>query len=155
MQRDNINDALKDLAFEFFYWFSRFEFALKENGLLKAGPHNSAQADWNKFIATFEMHYEIDIAAEELLANPPDVQVVDNGHAWRWSPLTLSDDQSNLSKITLILKTIRNNLFHGGKHGAEGWDKPDRVEFLLSRGIQVLNSFSVLTGLESDYKRIY
>lgn len=101
------------------------------------------------------MHYEIDIAAEELLANPPDVQVVDNGNAWRWSPLVFSDKQSDLSKITFILKTIRNNLFHGGKHGAEGWDEPDRVEFLLCRGIQVLNSFSVLARLESDYMRIY
>lgn len=35
MQHDKIPDELRTLAFEFFYWFSRFEFALKECGYLK------------------------------------------------------------------------------------------------------------------------
>jgi len=155
MQRDTVNDDLKDLAFDFFYWFSRFEFALKENGLVRAGPYNSAQADWNIFISMFELNYQIDIAAQELLDNPPDVQVVEYGSTWRWAPLVFSPGQSDLFRITLIVKTIRNNLFHGGKHDAAGWDNPIRVKFLLSRGIRVLNAFAVLAGYQADYERRY
>ena len=35
MRKEDIEDNLKELAFDFFYWFSRFEFALKENKFLR------------------------------------------------------------------------------------------------------------------------
>jgi len=35
MRREEVNEKVSALAFEFFFWFSRFEFALKENGYLK------------------------------------------------------------------------------------------------------------------------
>ena len=36
MRHDQIPDDLKRLAFDFFYWFSHFEFALKEARYLKS-----------------------------------------------------------------------------------------------------------------------
>lgn len=36
MRYDELSEELKSVSFEFFYWFSRFEFVLKENGFLKS-----------------------------------------------------------------------------------------------------------------------
>jgi len=36
MRREDVSDQLSNLAFEFFFWFSRFEFALKENRYLSS-----------------------------------------------------------------------------------------------------------------------
>lgn len=155
IHRDQIDEELKNLSFDFFYWFSRFEFALKENGRIKVGPSNIAQADWHSFIKNCEAHYQPDSTARELLDEPPDVQVVKGANAWKWAPLTLDQEQSELSKVVLLVKTIRNNLFHGGKHNAAGWDDPERVRFLLNHGIKLLDSFAHLARYDADYKRVY
>lgn len=155
IHRDDIDEKLKNLAFEFFYWFSRFEFALKENGQIHAGHRDVAQADWKGFIGDYEKTYQLCDAAQELLRSPPDVQRVTNESAWEWAPLTFGNGQSGLSKVVLVVKTVRNNLFHGGKHGAAGWDEPERVRFLLERGVKVLDSFARLAHYEADYERRY
>lgn len=35
LRKDDIAGELTQLAFDYFYWFSRFEFCLKENGFLR------------------------------------------------------------------------------------------------------------------------
>lgn len=51
VRKEEINNELKDLTFDFFYWFSRFEFALKERKCLKRdGIGDNAEPDWDKFI---------------------------------------------------------------------------------------------------------
>ncbi len=155
IHRDEIDEELKNLAFNFFYWFSRFEFALKENGCVIAGHRNIAQADWGRFVRDCEAHYQPDGIAQELLDKPPDVQVVKNANAWKWAPLTIDQEQSELSKVVLLVKMIRNNLFHGGKHNAAGWDDPERVKFLLNHGIKLLDSFAHIARYDADYKRFY
>lgn len=155
-EHDNIQDDVKDLAFEFFYRFARFEFALKDNGKVKPGRHHRiAEPDWNAFITDFHAEYRLSEAARELLDSPPDVQRYKDGNAWDWEPLILNKNESDLSRIVLVIKTVRNNLFHGGKHHAKGWDDPDRVRFLLTKGIDVLDGFAQLAGYEADYRREY
>ncbi|AGM36360.1 MULTISPECIES: hypothetical protein [Idiomarina] len=47
MRKEDINNELKDIAFDFFYWFSRFEFALKRNKFLKRdGAGDIAEPGW-------------------------------------------------------------------------------------------------------------
>jgi len=154
MRHEEVNQELRSVVFDYFYWFSRFEFALKENGYLKKGPRSIAQADWVKFIDLHRNDYYPGNQAKELLEDPPKTQTV-NGRGVEWHDLVFDEGQSELSKVVLIIKTIRNNLFHGGKHGVDDWDNPDRVRFLLSRGIVVLNEFSILSRLEADYLRYY
>jgi hypothetical protein len=68
----------------------------------------------------------------------------------------LSRLETDLGKTILSVKTIRNNLFHGGKHNEKDWDEPDRNLFLLTRGIKVLDSFADLSGnLFAEYRRSY
>lgn len=155
MKPDAIDEAVKNSAFEFFLWFSRFEFALKENGKVRRGPHGVAQPDWDAFIRDHEGTYEPTDLARELYDSPPDVQKFRNGGTWEWAPLTFDQGQSELSKLVLVVKTVRNNLFHGGKHNSAGWDDPTRVRFLLSRSLAAVDSFAQLAGYEADYQRRY
>lgn len=154
-RRDDIQDQMRDLTFDFFYRFSRFEFALKENGKVRRGPQDSAQPDWNAFVREHEAHYQVCHAARELLKSPPDLQKFNGPKSWEWSPLTFGEQDSELKKVVLAVKTTRNNLFHGGKHSAAGWDEPTRVRFLLSQSITVLDSLARLAGYEADYLRQY
>jgi len=52
-------------------------------------------------------------------------------------------------------KTVRNNLFHGGKHGSAYWDNPARMTLLLGTTITVLGELARLGGIEADYERYY
>ena len=53
------------------------------------------------------------------------------------------------------MKTIRNNLFHGGKHGNAGWDSPKRARQLLNDGKAILDQLADLAGFQGDYLRYY
>lgn len=47
VRRSEIADDLKDLAFDFLYFFARLEFTLKANGYLKKpNPGQPAEAGW-------------------------------------------------------------------------------------------------------------
>ena len=52
MRRSDISKNLSDCAFDFFFWFSRFEFALKESGYLKSRERGAtAEPGCDKFVA--------------------------------------------------------------------------------------------------------
>jgi len=150
---DYPND-LRLKCFEFFYWFSRFEFALKENGYLKKGPYDAALPNWEKFRDTYSKNYTASPRATALLAAPPQRQVV-VGNSCKWEKTDLNREKTDLGKVILVLKTIRNNLFHGGKSSQEDWDNPDRNLFLLENGMALLDSLAELGGLQADYERYY
>jgi hypothetical protein len=62
---------------------------------------------------------------------------------------------SDLERVVRLAQTVRNNLFHGGKHGSDYWDDPKRMQTLLSTTIMVLDDLADMAGLQSDYKRCY
>ncbi len=151
--KDYPND-LRLKCFDFFYWFSRFEFALKENGYAKKGPYDAALPDWEKFRDTCSENYIASREASNLLAAAPKRQVL-VGNTCKWEKTDLSREKTDLGKVILVLKTIRNNLFHGGKSSQEDWDDPDRNLFLLENGKAVLDSLANLGELQADYERYY
>ena len=151
--KDYPND-LRLKCFEFFYWFSRFEFALKENGYVKEGSYNAALPDWEKFRDTHSDNYITSPEASTLLEAPPQRQVL-VGNMCKWEKTNFSQEKTTLGKVILVLKTIRNNLFHGGKSNQEDWDNPDRNLFLLENGKAVLDSLANSDGLQADYERHY
>jgi len=57
--------------------------------------------------------------------------------------------------VVTLLKTVRNNLFHGGKHGDDGWDDPERILTLLELSIRVLDELADLADFGADYTRYY
>lgn len=156
MQKDAVPTHLTALAFDFFYWFSRFEFALKENNYLKnRKPGSPALPGWSEFVGRWHEAYEPSVEAQALLDARPEQQVVEAADELKWRPVDLSDCKSDLARVVRQLKTVRNNLFHGGKHGGAGWDDPERTELLLNSSIQVLGQFAGMAGLEADYEQIY
>ena len=156
MRKEQIPQELSLLAFDFFYWFSRFEFCLKENGYLKYDePGSNAEPGWDKFVAEYASTYRASAEARELLSEPPERQIVLENHTLDWRAVGLTDCTSELAKVARLIKTVRNNLFHGGKHGAAGWDNPTRAESLLSASKAVLGQLAVLGRLQDDYERLY
>lgn len=155
MQLDRIPDDVRSLAFDFFYWFSRFEYALKATGYLKDDtPGANAEVGWPRFVKTFEGGYTLTPTAEALIALNPQRQIVpENGDEFR--DVGFEDKPSDLEKVLRLAKTVRNNLFHGGKHGVESWDNPDRMRKLLPTTIALLDELAALAGFEEDYSRYY
>ena len=65
MQWNEIDDQLRETAFEFFYWFSRFESALKENNFLKNKTLGAkAEADWQAFVARYAQGFQASVEAK-------------------------------------------------------------------------------------------
>ena len=155
MQIDNINDGLRNRVFEFFYWFSRFESALKERGFLKSKKVEArAEPDWECFINIYEDQYVLSEVGTSLIDQDPKLQVVGQ-HGLKFVKVGYKKQPSELRKVVTLLKTVRNNLFHGGKYGDMGWDNPDRVLLLLGLSIYVLNELADLGDFGPDYTRFY
>lgn len=77
MRHDDIDQDMRNLAFNFFYWFSRFEFALKEKRFLKNEVIGArAVPSWDKFVKAHRAAYVVSPAAEALLAEKPRRQIV-------------------------------------------------------------------------------
>lgn len=105
--------------------YSRFEFALKEYGFLRANKDGIAHADWKDFSEQIDPEGIVERAAKdadvrEMIANPPRVQIVRDKHLdWEEripAPIT------KLDELLWAVKSVRNNLFHGGKRGDDPRD---------------------------------
>ena len=155
MRREDITSGLSKLAFEFFFWFSRFEFALKENGYLNSLVDGAkAEPGWDSFVDRWHPTYVLSQEAHSLLTSPPDRQIV-LSRQLEWRPVGLVDCASDLARVVRLVKTVRNNLFHGGKHGGAGWDDPKRTEGLLEDSIAILEQLAGMAGFQSDYRQYY
>jgi hypothetical protein len=118
VRHDDVAADLRELAFDFFYWFSRFEFALKENGYLVSIVVGArAQPDWDRFVVDHQDHYALSQAACALLAANPLRQIVGDNGALTFGEVPFKPDATDLRRVVGLAKTVRNNLFHGGKHG--------------------------------------
>ena len=156
MRREDINENLNKLAFQFFYRYSRFEFALKENGYLKnPRPGATAMPGWSEFAEERRGMYRASDEAKELIKVSPKRQVVAANNSLEWKTVELKGCSGDLGKVLRLVQTVRNNLFHGGKHGAEGWDDPEKTARLLILSVAVLDQVAEVTGLAADYTGYY
>ena len=150
----DIPDDLRELCMEFFFMFSRFEYALKENGFHKKSKYKNAEPNWKQFLKKYRSIYAPSDEARNLMNNPPERHIVRDGSC-QWEKISLTNFSSDLDKVVFILKTIRNNLFHGGKNSHSDWDNPARNTFLIKNAISVLGNLASLSELERDYWRNY
>ena len=108
-----------ELVFQFFIVFSRFEYALKRSGFLR--PKEPAEADWEgyakglrgKFAAVGKPAFQD--ACEYLKREPPRKQIIDHG-ALGWKNTVQGEEESEECYLLRLVRTVRNNLFHGGKY---------------------------------------
>lgn len=156
MRLDEIDDELKEISFEFFYWFSRFEFALKENNYLKDKNIGAkAEPSWEKFRELFKNVYIASEEAIKLIRLHPKRQFVAKAGEPEWKPVGVEHCNNDLCKVITMLNTVRNNLFHGGKHGDMDVDSKERNIELLSLGKVILNQLAELSEIKNDYTRYY
>lgn len=156
MQYEQIDDELRDASFEFFYWFSRFEFALKENGYLKNRQHGAkAEPSWAEFKARGLPRFRPSQQAFHLIELHPKRQYVTAQGELEWKPVGVVHCRSDLCKVATMLCTVRNNLFHGGKHGDQDLDSKRRNLELLRCAKIVLDQLAHGADFSNDYERRY
>jgi len=132
----------ESLALEFLGTFARCEYALKSSGYAK-GNANEVEANWDEFATDIEWHFQrlreapFREAVNFLLTESPRKQVLKVGRlTWKDSP---PDPQQRKSQQTLLMvRRIRNNLFHGAKVWSPEYDNRPRDIRLLEAGLTVL-----------------
>lgn len=137
------------LAYQFFLFFSRFEYALKRAGFVQANSRGEAYADWecfaHKMAGLLRTHTDdyFKTAVAYIQSHPPKKQVL-LGERLTWDKDNFSD-AFDLDRLLVLVRRIRNNLFHGGKFPEGQEDDVSRDRELLKSGIAVLQAC-----LESD-----
>lgn len=156
MRKDDITTDLAKAAFDYFYWFSRFEFALKEHGFLKSKEEGEkAEPQWGEFVSKYSGEYQLTDDAKELIVLHPKRQVIGAGGGLDWKPVGLEHCNNDLCKVVTMLTTVRNNLFHGGKHGDKEMDDVKRNILLLETAGKVLKQLAQTAEFQGDYDRYY
>jgi hypothetical protein len=128
------------LVFRFLATFSRFEYALKcHTQYLRADRGGAAMPSWHSFaranrgkFAKLDDSHPVHDAIRYLRASPPHRQIVDGGRLG-WAKIF--EDPSDEVFALSCVRTMRNNLFHGGKFP---WDI-ERDRELLRHGCVILN----------------
>ena len=134
----------KELVYKFFYAFSCFEFALKTTSFLK--NENTANPDWDSFATLVDSNNklaEIESAdfkkgVKYFFDNPPKKQVVTNG-VLDWEEYEKPKDFFNFKELLMLVRRVRNNLFHGGKFSSGLEQGSERNRDLISYGLIILN----------------
>lgn len=156
MHREDLDGDLHKLIFEFFFRFSRFESALKERGYRRwTNAGDKAAPSWARFAADHRDMYEPNVAAAQLMAAKPKIQVVGDDGDLHFVEEPIAANVAALDRVIAHAQTVRNNLFHGGKYGGDGWDNPARMRALLASTIGVLDDLADRGGFGGDYSGDY
>lgn len=137
------------IVLEFFAVFSRFECALKSAGFYKPKTRGCQRIkpDWNAYADDLEkipiQIEKINDAAEYLLTHPPKIQI-GNKEIIDWEIQTNKRNMSKIRWIFTLIRSVRNNLFHGGKyigqdHHYDECDELERNKKLLQASLKVLD----------------
>jgi hypothetical protein len=148
-QQENPLEVLHRLAADgktvlvFFAFFSRFEYALKRSGFLVKNK-DEASPDWDAFAN--DLRGRLDAITDPcfrdavafLQNEPPRKQVLVGGAPdWAENPRATGEHHENY--LLRLVRTIRNNLFHGGKYGSAPVADDARNSKLLAAGVTVLS----------------
>ena len=139
----NIN-VQKDLLFRFFIFFAKFEFSLKVSGFA-IGDIQRVSPDWDNYAQSIKDSFDKTVnkglaeAVDYFLLNPPWRQVlIDGGVAW--DSIAPDSSLSEIERVLLLIRRVRNNLFHGGKFNNEVFESKERTERLLNSSLIVLET---------------
>lgn len=108
-----------ELVLEFFAFFSRFEYSLKRSRFLKVGE--KAEVNWDKYANSIRGKFAgienltFQNAVNYLMREPPRTQII-RGNELDWRYTVQGPGEHHECYILRLVRTIRNNLFHGGKY---------------------------------------
>jgi hypothetical protein len=136
----------QDLVYEFLGTFARCEYALKGAGFFKDGK---AEADWECFANIIKTEFdnakdnEFLDAVKYILAQPPRKQaIVDQKLTWKDSPPSIT--LSKVEQVFLMVRRVRNNLFHGAKIWSSEYGNRERDIQLVKVSLVVLKQCILL-----------
>jgi hypothetical protein len=131
-----------ELAYEFLGTFARSEYALKCAGFATGGS-SKVEANWDEFAKSIDWHFrrvknpEFIQAVEFLLTEPPRKQVLRAGQIeWKQSPPDRKLPKAQ--QVVLMVRRVRNNMFHGAKVWSPEYDNRDRDIRLVTASLTVL-----------------
>ncbi len=131
----------RDLVYEFFFVFSRFEHALLTANYLNESK-GGVSTDWNKFaretndVFLASLSPNVERAIQYYESTPPRKQVVDFD-SLTWKDV-VPETNYELEKLLLLVRRVRNNLFHGEKIGVLLEGDSARDTQLLKYGLTIL-----------------
>jgi len=131
-----------ELAVEFSAVFARMEYALKTGGFA-VGNESRVDPNWDLFANTINDDFlaaaDADVveARDYLLQHPPRKQVLKNGQLI-FVDQVIDPNQRPTQQVLLMVRAIRNNLFHGGKFLPNGEQEQGRNERLVRSALRVL-----------------
>jgi hypothetical protein len=141
-------DALdRNVVFDFFWQFSVFEFALKHGGFVRSRNNNSyAEADWKTFGNTIDEKFtralstspDFGRAVLKIRSLSPRREMYTRGRL-HWEHIDPLPNESQTAFTLTLLKTVRNNLFHGGKYPNGRTFDTARNRELLHISLTILN----------------
>lgn len=145
------------LTLEFMATFARFEFALKKSGYAR-GDNSQVSPDWDLFandVAKLEPAVLAPVlgASQYLQQHPPKKQILDNDLI-RWVERQ-GTSGSAIGDVLLSVRTVRNNVFHGGKFPDGMITDPLRDEQLIRDCLGVLSALLLLQlpkGVAENFK---
>jgi hypothetical protein len=142
------------LICDFLAIFSRIEYSLKAT--IKYADNRSTKVDpsWDRFANEIHERFlqiddiELKSAVNYLVDNPPKKQILDDDKLI-FKEQEIDQNQKLTQQILLMVRTVRNNLFHGGKYhpNTEGRD-----ELLIKHSLKVL---SECAKIDEDVYRFY
>jgi hypothetical protein len=138
----------RELLLEFFLTFARFEFALKTSGFAtsRGGPASFAEPDWRCFAETLDLTTAcLDSACADavdfLSLSPPWREVLLTGtQELAWDMNTGFAEVATVVELLVLVRRVRNNLFHGGKFTDLALaSERERNELLLRHSLAILH----------------
>lgn len=127
------------LVYQFFTLFSVMEYALKELGYARSSRWDGVEVDWDRFVDYLEGKFTwqndpgLEQSVRYLFDYPPRRQVLRDGHLG-WKESYRSPEVGDNEWLLRLVKTVRNNLFHGGKRPFD----PERDSKLLRSSVNIL-----------------
>ncbi len=138
------------LIMRFFWIFSSFEGALKKAGFLLTDRDGNPSADWDGFYNRYQLNFSrrgdgpFPRAMSYIARNPPQRQTVvregpENDLGLRWAPQEKRPREMDPQFAWRMVRSVRNNLFHGGKFPQGGTDTMvERDQVLLAHAVAIL-----------------
>lgn len=136
------------IAVEFLAVFSRMEYALKSTEFADGGPARVEPA-WDRFANHIHERFvrledaELNRSVKFLLEKPPRKQVLLDGRL-RFVEQEIEHGQRSTQQLLKMVRTVRNNLLHGGKYAPDGEVEQGRNEQLIMASLEVLKQCRVL-----------
>jgi hypothetical protein len=141
-----------ELTVEFLGTFARFEYALKRAGYIQ-GDERRVNADWDRLgreLAALDATALLPVIAccKYLQSHPPMKQVLEQ-RLLVWKVRLPAGSQ--IEDVLLSIRTVRNNVFHGGKFPDGPVAEPLRDERLIR---DCLAAIDALLSLEQTPREI-